>query len=192
MSRNVRVDPLRLRFLVLRSQAGDEDAFADLYGSFAERTYRYLTSVVGGLAEDVNQELWLGIYRGLGALADPPAFEAWLFRAARFRAIDHLRRLRLEREFLRSQESSVVGDESLLDVDVESLDAGDLERSLASLNPIHREVIVLRFWEDLRYDEIALIVGCSIGTIRSRLHHAMRHLRQLMTSSQIPSSSEAQ
>ena len=48
---------------------------------------------------------------------------------------------------------------------------------MAQLSPVHREVLHLRFWEEMAYGEIALVLGCSVGTVRSRLHHAKRRLR---------------
>lgn len=67
-------DPVGLRFLILRCQAGDEEAFTRLYAEFAARTRRYLVTLCGADADDVHQELWLRVYRSLARLEDAGAF----------------------------------------------------------------------------------------------------------------------
>src|ERR1051325_555309 len=85
-------DPVRLYLLVLRCQAGDDAAFARLYEIFEGRTLRYLQSALGDDGQDAQQELWLTVYRTVAALNNPRAFRTWLFRTARHRVIDVLRR----------------------------------------------------------------------------------------------------
>ena len=53
----------------------------------------------------------------------------------------------------------------------------ELSHALANLPPLHREVLLLRYQDDLSYEEIAAVVGCSVGTVKSRLHHAKRRLQ---------------
>jgi RNA polymerase sigma-70 factor, ECF subfamily len=174
-------EELRLHLQVLRCQAGDERAFAALFDRFAGRTLRYLRGLVGDAAEDVQQEVWLGVFRGIGALADPRAFRTWLYRATRHRAVDFLRRARRERELVAevvaesAEDASVAPDEDPLAA-LEPLDQSALHDALAALAPAQREVLVLRYQDGLSYAEIALVVGCSVGTVRSRLHHAKRRL----------------
>ena len=81
-------DPARLalEFLVLRCQTGDERAFERLLEQFGERTHRYLRGLVGDAADDVQQEVWLAVYRGIARLAAPHAFRTWLYRTTRNRA----------------------------------------------------------------------------------------------------------
>jgi RNA polymerase sigma-70 factor (ECF subfamily) len=168
----------RLYLLVLRCQTGDESAFAQLLQSFGGRTLAHLQTLVGDAAEDVQQEVWLTVYRRLPALSNPRAFRTWLFQATRHRAIDYLRARKRERELFE-------------DVDVEAEfiavrdDHIDLARTSVAaafeqLAPVHREVIRLRYEEDLSYAEIALVLSCAVGTIRSRLHNAKRHLQVLL------------
>ena len=169
-------DALRLHLLVLRCQAGDERAFARLMDRFADRTLRYLGGLIGDGAEDVNQEVWLTVYRRIATLTDPRRFRTWLYRTTRHRAIDHLRALRRERELFDDTE-----DAENLPVDDDASVAGDgaaLDVLLRDLAPIHREVLLLRYRDELSYAEIALVAGCSVGTVRSRLHYASNRLRE--------------
>ena len=94
-------------------------------------------------------------------------------------------------DFLRSarRERELIDDVGIEDVDAsEELDAGqfeavdesDLDVALASMPPPQREVLLLRYRDELSYKEIALIVGCPIGTVRTRLYHAKRRMQELL------------
>src|SRR5207248_3195837 len=97
----------------------------------------------------------------------------------RHRAIDFLRTRKRERELL--EEAARETDVSSADDDAAgAVYVSMLERAVAALAPLHREVLLLRHQDDLSYAEIALVVGCSIGTVRSRLHQARRQLHELI------------
>ena len=87
---------LRLHLLVLRCQAGDEQAFTSLFNRFSSRTLAYLRGLVGDDADDVQQDVWLAVYRNLRTVANPGAFRTWLFQTTRHRALDLLRKRRRE------------------------------------------------------------------------------------------------
>ncbi len=172
-------DALRLHLLVLRCQTGDARAFATLMDRFSQRTLRYLQGLVGDGAEDVNQEVWLTVYGRLATLTDPRRFRTWLYRTTRHRAIDHLRTLRRERELF--DDAGDAGDAKYFTAADDASVAHDLpsiDVQLRDLAPIHREVLLLRYRDDLTYAEIALVAGCSVGTVRSRLHYAIHRLRE--------------
>jgi RNA polymerase sigma-70 factor (ECF subfamily) len=176
---SIGTEGLSLQLLVLRCQAGDERAFAKLMDSFGGRTLRYLRGLVGQDAEDVQQEVWLTVYRGLSALVNPGAFRTWLFRTTRHRAIDFLRRKKREMELIDDVPIEAVdlsddAGEELIDVS----DIARLDAALAAMPPPQREVLLLRYRDALSYAEIALVVGCPIGTVRTRLYHARRRLNE--------------
>jgi RNA polymerase sigma-70 factor (ECF subfamily) len=175
-------DEVRLHFLVLRCQVGDEQAFKQLLEWFGERTLSYLEGLIGrDDAEDVHQEVWLAVYRGIQTLHNPVAFRTWLFRATRHHAIDFLRRCKRKQRLLElaAVEARVVEDAraaSDLGIDPDVV----LDAVLSELSPAHREVMMLRFRDELSYAEIAMVVGCPVGTVRTRLHHAKKKLYQLL------------
>src|SRR5262249_2652074 len=108
----------------------------------------------------------------------PGAFRTWLFRTTRHRAMDYLRRRRREAELL---DDSPIEDVAAAEPrDVETVDTALLEGALDAIPPPQREVLLLRYRDDLSYTEIALVVGCPIGTVRTRLHHAKRRLHELL------------
>ena len=82
--------------LVVRCQAGDPAAFAELVALYQPRLRYFLARMVGEdhAADDLLQEIWFEVYRGLARLADPAAFPAWLYRIARHRAVAALRKKR--------------------------------------------------------------------------------------------------
>jgi RNA polymerase sigma-70 factor (ECF subfamily) len=178
---SVEAHTLSLHLLVLRCQAGDEKAFARLMQEFGEKTLRYLRGLVGDDADDVQQEVWLSVYRGIGGLANPGAFRTWLFRTTRHRAVDFLRKRRRERELVDDvARESIDADETGPDL-LSGVDGALLESALKAIPPPQREVVLLRYRDDMSYTEIALVVGCPVGTVRTRLHHAKRRLQDLLT-----------
>jgi RNA polymerase sigma-70 factor, ECF subfamily len=181
--KQVQRDALSLHLVVLRCQAGDERAFAQLLATFGERTLGYLRGLVGDDADDVQQEVWLTVYRSIAGLANPGAFRTWLFQTTRHRALDYLRRRKRERELLEdvAGEVLITGDAGDEGPALQSIGEASLNRALMAIPPPQREVLLLRYRDDLSYNEIAVIVGIPLGTVRTRLHHAKRRLEELLT-----------
>ncbi|MFQ5572163.1 MAG: RNA polymerase sigma factor [Rhodothermales bacterium] len=178
----VQDDPLRRHLLVLRCQAGDEQAFSELYDRFHRRTLRYLQGLLDEqAAQDVQQEVWLTVFQKIAMLANPNGFRTWLYRTTRHRAIDFLRREKRQSDLLKAVEDDLA-DVSIRLVDEPLPPPGSpyLDAAMARLSSTHRDVLILRFWEGMSYAEIALIVGCSIGTVRSRIHHAKRNIKNAL------------
>jgi RNA polymerase sigma-70 factor (ECF subfamily) len=169
-------DQLYERVLVLRCQARDEAAFEELVACYTPRLRYYLRRMLGGEqpAEDALQEVWLDAFRGLPGLAEPGSFAAWIYRLARDRACRELRR---HRTFLPLDACDVTDETGSAD-EFSAEDAAGIHRALEALIPEHREVLVLRFIEGMTYEQIAGVVGCQLGTVRSRLHYAKRALRR--------------
>ena len=170
---------LRERLLVSRCQAGDERAFEEIVSTYGPRLQYYLLKQLGSpeAADDVLQDVWLDVYRGVVRLRRPGAFRAWIYRIARDRAF---------RVLLTARAPLQLADEADLataEVEDNSFSAEDVARvhaALDRLSPLHRDVLLLRFIEDLPYDEIAQVTGCPPGTVKSRIHHAKRLLRREM------------
>jgi RNA polymerase sigma-70 factor, ECF subfamily len=164
------------RLLVLRCQAGDEKAFATLVEKHQPALRYYLRKVLSGVcdADDVLQEVWLDVFRSIAKLVDADAFRAWLYQVARARALKQFRKRRLDFQPLEEVESGDVQPHT----EIFTNEAAMLvHKALDQLPAAQREVVVLRFIEDMSYEEIARIVGCQVGTVRSRLHYAKQALR---------------
>jgi RNA polymerase sigma-70 factor, ECF subfamily len=172
-------DRLYERVLVLRCQSGDERAFAELVERYQPRLRYFLRKMLWDIhgAEDALQDVWLSVFRAVSRLADAGAFRAWLYRLARDRALGELRKRRLRYEPLEAVEVMDAGAEDA------SFTADDVKRIHAALDELttdHREVLLLRYVEDMTYEEIAQFVGCEVGTVRSRLHYAKNALRDVL------------
>ena len=167
-----------LRVLVLRCQAGDEPAFAELVERFVPRLRYYLRKMLGNAhaAEDALQEVWLDVFRSLPRLSDAGAVTAWLYRIARDRAFRTVRQQRNHRPLVEA-DIPTVGDDG---EEFSAADAEAIHLALDTLPPEHREVLVLRFLEEMSYEDIARVAGCELGTVRSRLHYAKRGLRRAL------------
>jgi RNA polymerase sigma-70 factor (ECF subfamily) len=162
--------------LVVRCQAGDRAAFEELVGLYQPRLRYFMARMVGEhAADDRLQEVWLEVYRGVARLADPGAFHAWLYQIARRRA---LRELRKKQKPLSPLEGMDLAEEAEEEFSAE--DAERVHEGLGRLAPEHREVLLLRFFEGMAYEDIARVLGCHLGTVRSRLHYAKRALRRVM------------
>ena len=166
------------RLLVLRCQAGDEAAFAEIVERFGPRLHYFVRKVLGHAqsAEDVMQDVWFDVFRSVPRLVDPAAFSAWLYRVARDRAYRVLRKRRPDQQALAEIDVANAEDDSEFSAD----DAGQIHAALDELTAEHREVLVLRFLEEMSYEDISRVVGCPLGTVRSRIHHAKRALRRAL------------
>jgi RNA polymerase sigma-70 factor, ECF subfamily len=195
----VEITPEAERELVLRAQAGDEDAFGTLMRSHYEHVFRHVNSMLRDdhSARDVCQEIWLTVWKNISSFRGDAKFSTWVHPIATRRAIDHLRsRKRWFSRFIPFQ--SDTGDSGTTDSGSDRIAAAReataesdprqdmedqerkarFERAIASLPPKHRAVLALREVQGLSYDEIAENLGIARGTVMSRLFHARRLLVQ--------------
>jgi RNA polymerase sigma-70 factor (ECF subfamily) len=165
--------------LVVRCQAGDCAAFEELIALYQQPLHYFLGKMVGNLhaADDLVQDVWLEVFRGIAKLAEPRAFPAWLYRIARHRA---LRDLRKRRPLAASLEGLDLAGDSDAEEAFSAADAEQVHAGLDQLAPEHREVLLLRFIEDMSYEDIAKVTGYPLGTVRSRIHYGKRALRRVM------------
>jgi RNA polymerase sigma-70 factor (ECF subfamily) len=175
-----RVERLYERLLVVRCQTGDEAAFAELVALYAPRLGYYLKKLLGDPsgAEDLLQDVWLDVFRHVPRLREPAAFPAWLYRIARDRAYRALRKRRPPAVPLKEEE--LPGEVNDNGADFTAADAAAVHAALDELPPEQREALVLRFLEDMTYEEIARVTGCELGTVRSRLYYGKRALRRVL------------
>jgi RNA polymerase sigma-70 factor (ECF subfamily) len=164
--------------LVLRSQIGDETAFRELLELHGPHLLRYTRKMMESsptLVEDLVQEIWVAIYRDLPGLLDAGKFRPWAFRIARDRIYREYRKRKIALEPLVEAESM-----ELVEVREEAVDSEQLRHGLALIAPQHREVLVLRFFEEMSYEEIARVTNCTLGTVRSRIHYAKQALKDAL------------
>jgi RNA polymerase sigma-70 factor, ECF subfamily len=175
--------------LVIRAQHGDEEAFASLAVACGDRLHAVAHRILRDihLAEDATQQALLAIWRDLPQLRDPARFDAWSYRLLVRACYAEGRRTRQWTPHLRL----LPADEPASPDDLGSIhDRDQLERGFRRLSIDHRAVVVLHHYLDLSVDEVADVVGVPAGTIRSRLHHAMRGLRAALDADSRPTARE--
>jgi RNA polymerase sigma-70 factor (ECF subfamily) len=180
-------DQLYERLLVMRSQLGDEAALAELIARYAPKL-RYLAGRMlapGAGVEDVVQDVWVEVVRGLPRLAAAEAFKTWLYRIARDRMYGQLRKERRLPSVLENGHEVIApaDDKEPFDED----DIAALHAALARIPCEQREAVVLRFLEGLSYEEIARVTQTPVGTVRSRLFYGKQALRALIDTKEKPS-----
>ena len=162
---------LKEALLVLRAQQGDGQAFRSLVELYDQRLLYFIRRVLDESEEafDVLQEVWLNVHRNLRRLRSPRAFRVWLYRIAHDQTMSALRRSRRSVP-LEEPPLAEVPDVNLPAAIYESADL--VHTALKSLSVEHRRVLTLRFLEDMSIEDIADVLQCSAGTVKSRLHYA--------------------
>ncbi|MEX2011642.1 MAG: RNA polymerase sigma factor [Chloroflexota bacterium] len=164
------------RDLVVQAQHGDEEAFGRLAVAIGDRLHTVAHRILRDtdLAEDATQQALLAIWRDLPGLRDPTRFEAWSYRLLVRACYGEARR---DRRWAPNLALLPDNDRVLSDSSGLIVDRDQLERGFRRLSVDHRAVVVLHHYLDMSLDEIAEALGVPPGTVRSRLHHAMRALR---------------
>lgn len=170
--------------LLKRLQSGERCAFEDLVDQFETRIYRlairYSDSVQD--AEDLTQEIFLGIFRNIGGFRGASSLSTWIYRVAVNHCLEFRRKKRLDcvpyEEELGLAATSRREDPEQAATMIELSD--EVEKALEKLSPAHRDVILLHELQGLTYGECAEILEVPIGTVKSRLSNAFARMRQSM------------
>jgi RNA polymerase sigma-70 factor (ECF subfamily) len=176
--------------LIDRCLAGETEAFGDLVQKYQDRLVGTLAHLLGSVhdAADVAQDAFVLAYRNLSNFRGQSAFYSWLFRIAYNAAVNFRRRNRHGTQSLDLQRSEL-GEEpadNRLNTDPGAgLELDERSRQVhAALNEIaedYRNALVLKEIEGLPYEEIAEVMGCPVGTVRSRIHRARHELRDKLS-----------
>jgi len=172
-----------------RAKQGDAEAFQALYDRHKRRVYSLCLRMTANTAEaeDLAQEAFLQLYRKIGTFRGESAFSTWLHRLSVNVVLMHLRKKSLPVVSLEEttqgggEEDTPKKDFGADDVALAgSIDRLQLQRAVDSLPPGYRTIFVLHDVEGYEHNEIAGIVGCSIGNSKSQLHKARMKLRDLL------------
>ena len=174
--------------VLARAQAGDHYAFAQLYALHKRRIYSLCLRMVGNVAEaeDLTQEAFLQLHRKIATFRGDSAFSTWLHRLAINVVLMHLRKKGLPEVSLDEALEPQHEDGPRKDIGARdnvlagSIDRVNLERAIESLPPGYRIIFVLHDVEGYEHNEIAEMMGCSIGNSKSQLHKARMKLRELL------------
>ena len=172
--------PISDHHLLAQIARGDQAAFEELYERFELPIYNYLLRLVceQAAAEDLLQEVFMAVWNGAGGFRGQAQVRTWIFHIAHNQAVS----------WLRSHRNNVAYDDStgLYAQDdpereaIENWRNDHLRRAVSRLNPSLRAVVELAFFNELSYTEIAAVVSCPVGTVKSRMSSARRCLGEMM------------
>lgn len=164
-------------WLVASARLGDRNAFGLLVrrwnGKLLAHAWRLLRD--SEAAKDAVQEAWAEMLRGLARLRDDDAFAAWAYRIVSRRCARHIGRLQGERRRVDAAQAESLGVELR---EPGALDARAVGRAIATLPPEQQAAIALFYLEDMSVAEVAVALDVPAGTVKTRLMHARRRLRE--------------
>ncbi|WP_287265366.1 sigma-70 family RNA polymerase sigma factor [Moorena sp. SIO3A2] len=177
--------------LVLQCQQGNQQSFRQLYRRYQQRVRSTIYQLCGAYAlDDLVQEVFLRVWKGLPKLRQPSQFSTWLYRICWNVASDQRGKLQRQRAFslqlpedtadlpLKNAKSSYTPD--LMQLHYQDM----IQKGMQQLSLNHRAVLVLHDLEDLPQKEVAKILGIALGTVKSRLFHARTSLRKYIIQQQ--------
>jgi RNA polymerase sigma-70 factor (ECF subfamily) len=156
---------------------GQPDAFRALFEAHKDRVYSIALRYSGdpAAAMDITQDTFLKLFSSIGDFRGESNFETWLYRVVVNRCLDHRRLLLRKIPFV---EGLLAVGESALQRLLRAETAQSVQQAVAKLPPDQRIVVVMRYTEGRSYEEIAEILGCSRGTVASRLSRAHKTLEK--------------
>ena len=187
--------------LMISCSRGNPRAFAIIMRRYEARLTRYINGFVrnNDLAQDITQETFLRAYRSRKTYIPKASFAAWIYRIATNLCHDEFRRRRASPTVSLNTSFTVQitekGDEETFelhelltddsvsppDIEIEKEEQrARLRTAIESLSEKHRTVILMHVYKGIEYAEIAKKLGCSVGTIKSRMHYAIKSLKQML------------
>ena len=170
--------------VVRRAQQGDQDAFAMLVEEYQGPVYRLALKM--GLspadAEEAAQEAFVAAWKGLPGFRGDSQFSTWLYRLTGNAAVDLLRR--------EKRHSGAADIDERTDIAAEGADPAEaaeaksereaVAQAMAELTPEYREILLLRYMQELDYGEIAAALSVPTGTVKSRINRAKAQLKEIL------------
>jgi len=173
-----------------RAKQGDAEAFEALYNLHKRRVYSLCLRMTANTAEaeDLTQEAFLQLFRKIGTFRGESAFSTWLHRMSVNVVLMRLRKKGLNlvpiEDPIETEEETPKKELGAADASLAgSIDRLNLDRAIQALPPGYRTIFVLHDVEGYEHNEIADLVGCSIGNSKSQLHKARMKLRELLKTS---------
>jgi len=168
----------REKHLVLAARRGDEEAFREIYRTYRESVWSVVISLVGDpvQAQDILQNVFFKAFRGLAGFRFRSTLFTWIYRIARNECRNHLRKRGLHVVPIEDILGSRYEADAARVPDGARNSADALTSAVMQLPFKMREVVVLKYQEDLSYDEMGRVLGCPPGTVASRLNRALAEL----------------
>ncbi len=168
--------------LIKKAKAGDKDAFGVLYKHYFPRLYRYCKANIykDELAADICQETFLKAWKALPAftLKIGGTFQAFIYRIARNIIIDLSRK---KKEFSLTFYQDIETDDDLVGKFERTENIDKVKRVLSKLSEKDRQILILRYFEDMSHKETAKVIGIREGALRVRTTRLLKKIKELIT-----------
>lgn len=169
--------------ILRRAQQGDSEAFRQMVEAYQTQVYRLALRMCGADgADDVTQDAFVAAWRALPNFRSDCRFSTWLYRLTTNAAIDYLRREKRHRAADDIAELELPDDApTMQELSERAETQSRVRRALSRLSDEHRQVLLLRYMQELDYGEIAAALEVSEGTVKSRINRAKARLRELLS-----------
>ena len=167
--------------LLMEISRGDEIAFSELYTRYNQQLYNFILRLThqSQAAEDLLQEIFLAVWQGANQFRRKSTVKTWVFRIAYYQTVSWLRKNKKNLQFHQNiDDLPVISDDSQPESElIEQWQKTQINAAIKKLSPKHRSVIELTFVHHFSYKEIAEIMKCPVGTVKSRMSYALRYLK---------------
>jgi RNA polymerase sigma factor (sigma-70 family) len=162
--------------LMLEVRNGTGETLGVLFDRYHTPLYNFYSKLTGDrtLSEDLVQEVFLRILRYRQSYQPGTPFRAWIYQIARNARVDHYRKTPRHITFEPEMVPPVMPKDSAQQVEETEL----LHRALMQMPEEKREILILSRFQELKYEDIARLLGCELGTVKTRIHRAIQELRQ--------------
>jgi RNA polymerase sigma factor (sigma-70 family) len=162
--------------VMLQVRNGEVEMLGVLFDRYQAPLFNFYAKMTQdrGVSEDLVQEVFLRILRYRQTYRPGTAFRTWMYQIARNTRIDQVRKVRPETTLASEPVAA-----SLSDSAQQQQEAATLQRALMHLPEDKREILVLSRFQELKYEEIARLLGCEVGAVRVRVYRALQQLREI-------------
>jgi len=160
---------------MLQVRSGEAEMLGVLFDRYQTPLYNFYTKMTQDrvLSEDLVQDVFLRILRYRQTYRPGTPFRAWMYQIARNARVDAMRKVKPEAPMLAEPAAPPATDATQ-----QKQEAQLLQRALMQLPEDKREILILSRYQELKYEEIARLIGCEVGTVKVRVHRALQQLRE--------------
>jgi RNA polymerase sigma-70 factor (ECF subfamily) len=165
-----------------RVAAGDREAFEKLYSVYQRRLFSFLYRLVNeaGAVEELVNDVMVEVWKSASRFRGDAKASTWIFAIAHHVMLNHLRRRKRDSVDLeKAQNVAAPGQNPEVSAIHKGLQ-GEIHSALGRLSAEHREIVELTFYEGYSYEEISAIVQCPVNTVKTRMFHAKKKLRDTL------------
>lgn len=171
------------RLWLQQAARGDRSAFEQLYRAFEKRIFAFLFRMLSNVesAEELTSSVMVEVWKSASRFRGDSRVSTWMFGIARFKALSALRQSESETVPLDDVSERPDSSETAETRLVRQSTSNEVRKALRMLSPDHRAVIELTFYEEFSYPEIAVILDCPVNTVKTRMFHARKRLREVLS-----------